>query len=542
MPSVHLKHPADDSQPEIAARLPARQAAADFLKRLLPAPVPLTPRRLDGTDRWLFAMLLVWTGLVIAAYGAVLIRQALTLGYPVARVILEDQFNSVGDGQILPGNGKIITPALAALFMAPVFWVHQMLYFPLADLLGSAPAITIERWNTLVLHLVGTPLLYRLLRHGRADRWVAFVLSAAYAVSPFALSRMLLCNTMTVAPFLLWSELARIEGRPKARAAGLVAATFAYPLAGFSAVLLALQDHLASSGPQRDQTRRILLVTAAALAVVHFGVLVLWPWGQPSLTAGKVTFDGHNLSYPVFPYRLGPLLAMPVKLFEIAVFIGGSCIYLLAHPTLLFPAVVDVVYWAGTGKGVRDHTMLLSTVALLPILGVRHSLFTGGSRARNRALVGACLAATVYGHVLAAGNGFIQMALVPDPPRPHLADVEACIPPDAKRCLALPFLYSGYPGRCEQVVLYEPKDLPELRIDDPSTVLFVPPLRLNQTPKARPYESPERIKEILGEVAARVRSGEWDAGVCAPGLVRIRTPGSGSPDAAAIELLERASR
>jgi hypothetical protein len=482
----------------------------------------------------------VLAGAVVAVYAGVVIHQGAMLAYPVARVLLEDQFNSVGDGQILPGNGRVITPAFAALFMAPVFWVHQMLYFPLTDALGSTPAITIERINTAILHLLGTPLLFRLLRHGRADRWVAFALSAAYAISPFPLSRIMLCNTMTVAPFLLWAELGRIEGRPRVRAIGLIAATFAYPLSGFSAVLLALQDYWFSHDSERDRNRRILLATAGALAIVHFGVLVLWPWGQPSLTADKVTFDGHNWGYPVFPYRLGPWLAMPVKLFEIAVFVGGSCIFLLTHPTALFPAIIDLLYWAGTGKGLRDHTMLLSTIGLLSILGVRASLFTGGSRSRNLALVGAAAAATIYGHALGGQNGFIALALQPDPHPPHLADVESCIPSNQKRCLVFPALYSAFPNRCEEVVTYEPKDIPSIRIKDDSTALFVPPLRFNETPKARPYDSPERIGEILRGLAARIRSGELHATACAPGLVRIEAArGRTFSDPAAAETLER---
>lgn len=497
-------------------------------------------RKLEGADRWALGGLAVWAALVFVGVAIVMVREATTLGYPVARILIEDQFKSVGDGHLLPRAGEVLTPAFAVIFMAPVFWLHQMAYFPLADLLGSAHAITIERFIQLITYLLGTPLVYRLLRHGKADRWVAIVLAAAYAISPFAINRMLLCNSLPPAVFLLWSELGRIENRPRVCLAGLILATFSYPLTGFSAVLLAFQAYRLGSYSQRPENMRILLATAGALAIVHFGVLGLWPTAQPTLAAHLVTFDD-NLGYPVFPFSIGRLWAMPVKLYEIAVFIGGSCLFLLSHPLALAPAIIDLIYCAGTNKGIRDHTMALSSIGLLTVLGVRAGLVAGGTPWRNRALVAGALFATVYGYLMAGPNGLITLARAPDPPRPHLADIAACVAPGQKRCVVFPDLYAGFVGHCEQVATYEPADLEDLRIDDDATTVFVAPTRLDYNPKGRPYGTPESKRRTLARLAARIRSGELHATTCSPWFVLIRSASSAPSDPSAADLLEHPS-
>lgn len=494
----------------------------------------------DAADRRALALLVAWSGLVVLAVAVTAIREGNTLGYPVARVLFEDQFRSLGDGHLFPRPGEIVTPAFAVIFMGPVFWIQQYAYYPLEQLLGSATATTVERINLMILYQLGTLLVYRLLRHGHADRWVAFTMAASYAIFPYMLSRLLICNSIAPAPFLLWSELGRLEGRPRQRLIGLLAASLSYPLTGFSAVILAFQDYWWSRAAERRTTLRILLATAGALAVVHFGVLVLWPRAQPELAAHVVTFDD-NLNYPVFPFAVSRLFAIPVKLFEIAVLIAGTCIYLFAHPTALFPAIVDFIYCAGTNKGIRDHTMVGSTIGLLYILGVRANLFTGGSARRNRTLVAGAAAALVYGHAAAGPNGFIALALAPDPPRPHLADVHACIPPQPTHCVVFRTLYPGFVPQCASVTTYEPEELPDLRIDDPGTVVFVAPARFDANVKGRPYGPPDRMAAILRGVAAEVRSGAVHATTCASSLVLLRAPAAGASDPAAADMLERAA-
>ncbi len=495
---------------------------------------------LVGVDRWMLRLLVLWSGLVTAVVGVVIVREASTLGYPVARILFEDQFFSIGDGHLIPRNGEVVTRAFAALFMAPLYWLRAMAYFPLANLVGSVHAITLERLTELILYLLGTPLVYRLLRHGKADRWVAFVLAAAYAISPVVLSRILLCISLPAAQFLLWSELGRIEGRPHVRAIGLVAATFSYPLTGFSAVLLALQDYLYSMGPQRRTNLRILVVTAAALAIVHFGVLGLWNRGHPDgdeFHVGLRTFN-EMLGYRVFPFPVAPFLAEPLKLFEIAVFMAGSCVFLLTRPGALVPAVVDLIYYAFTNEGTRDHSMVLSTIGLFTILGVRASLFKGGTPRRNRALVGGALLATVCGYAMAGPNGLIALALAPDPPHPHLADIGPCVPPGQQHCVVLPSLYPGFVGRCEQLTTYQPADLEDLRIEDTSTAVFVAPSRLvNDDQKGGSYEGLSNEK-ILGALAAKIRSGQLHASVCSPWFVLVRSPNAAPNDPSAADRLE----
>lgn len=494
---------------------------------------------LDGTDRRLIAVLIAWAVLVAVAVGSVILHEMQTLAFPVARILFEDHFLNLGiDGHIWPRDGEVLTPAFAVIFMAPVFWVHQIVYYPLADLFGSAEAITMGRLVQLILYQVGTPLLYRLLRYGNADRRVAFTFAVIYAISPFTLTRMLVCNSLTTAQFLLWSEIGRIERRPLVRAVGLIAATWSYPLAGFSAVILTAQDWWWSeSDAQRRTNLRIMLATGAALALVHFGVLVLWPHAQPRLAAEVVTFDD-NFNYPVFPYRLPLWLATPVKIFEIVVFIASSCVYLLVHPSALFPAIVDLVYYAGTNKGIRDHSMCLTSIGLFAILGVRAGLYAGGSPHRNRVLIGSALAATVYGFALAGPHGLIALALAPDPPRPHLADLAPCVPPGQPRCAVMPDLYAGVYGHCGELTTYAPADLEHLPVPPADTIVFVAPERLNENPKGRPYDTPERIRAIRQALAARIRAGELHASLCAPGLVLVRAPGTGPSDPAALTLLD----
>jgi hypothetical protein len=503
------------------------------------APAPAAAQVWEQRDRWAVRALIAWSILVLAVVVApLLLRQAATLSYPIGRILFEDQFNNLGrDGRVLPREGETIPPAFAVIFMAPVFWVHQMIYFPLADLLGSIQSITIARLFVMVLYQVGTPMVYRLLRYGGADRWVAVTFAMIYSVSPFTLTRMLACNSLPTAQFMLWSELGRIRQRPYVRAIGLIAATFSYPLAGFCAVILAFQDYYRSAGQQRRTNLWILLATASALAMVHFGVLVLWPIAQPSLTAQNVTLDD-NLRYPVFPYRLPLLLATPVKLFEIAVFIASCCVFLLTHPSALLPAIVDIAYYAGTNKGIRDHSMNLTSIALFFILGVRNGLFKRGSLRNNRILVGSALAATAYGFVMAGQNGLITLALAPDPPRPHLEDIAPCVPPGSKRCLVSTALYAGFYRHCEQVDVYEPPDLENLHIDERDTIVFVAPGRLGQTRKGRPYATPEAIQGMLDGLARKIRSGELHATACEPGLVLVRAPDGTPNDAAVADLLK----
>lgn len=515
------------------------EAGRDPASAYADAPVARGWRGLDATDRRVVAVLFAWAALVLAVIGSVLIREMLTLSFPIARILFEDHFNNLGiDGHILPREGEVLTPAFAVIFMAPVFWVHQILYYPLADLIGSVQSITVARFIQFGLYELGTPLLYRLLRYGNADRRVAFTFAVLYAISPFTITRILVCNSLPTAQFLLWSELGRIERRPVVRTLGLLAATWSYPLAGFSAVLLTAQDWWWSRDDAERRTNwRILLICTAALALVHFGVLVLWPIAQPTLSAGTVTFDD-NFNYPVFPYRLPLLLALPVKLFEIVAFIASTCVYLLAHPTALFPAIVDLVYYAGTNKGVRDHSTCLASIALFTILGVRAGLFTGGSAHRNRVLVGSAVAATLYMFALAGPHGLVALALAPDPPRPHLADLAPCVPPGQARCVVMPNLYGGIYGHCDEVTTYKPADLEHLPVPAADTVVFVAPERLNRNPKGRPYDTPERILEIRRALAARIRAGELHATVCEPGLVLVRAPGAGASDPAAIRMLE----
>jgi hypothetical protein len=505
----------------------------------LSVPAAYEPGR-DAADRRALALLAAWAVVVVLAVAVTAVREGNTLAYPVARVLFEDQFRSLGDGHLIPRDGETVTPAFAVIFMGPVFWIQQYAYYPLERLLGSATATTIERINLMILYQLGTLLVYRLLRHGNADRWVAFAMAATYAVFPYMLSRLLICNSIAPGPFLLWSELGRLENRPRQRLTGLLAATLSYPLTGFSAVLLALQDYWWSRGPARRTTLHILLATAAALAVVHFGVLVLWPRAQPELAAHVVTFDD-NFNYPVFPYAVSRLLAIPVKLFEIAVLIAGTCIYLFAHPRALFPAIVDFIYCAGTNKGIRDHTMVGSTIGLLFILGVRANLFTGGSPRRNAFLVGGAAFALIYGHAVSGPSGFLALALAPDPPRPHLADVQGCIPPGATRCVVFRTIWPGFVPQCASVATYEPGELSELRIDDPNTVVFVAPWRFDANVKGRPYGPPEEMASILRGVAAKIRAGQLHATTCAASLVLLRAPDAGASDPGAAEMLDQAA-
>lgn len=492
----------------------------------------------DGTDRRAIALLVAWSAVVFVAVAIVMIREAQTLAFPVARILFEDQFLNLGfDGRVLPHEAQPITPAFAVIFMGPVFWIHQMIYFALVDAIGSAYAITVVRLNELFFYLLGTPLLYRLLRYGKADRRVAFVLAMAYAVSPFSLTRIMVCTSLPTAQFVLLSELARIQGRPFVRALGLIAATFSYPLAGFSAVILAFQDYWMSSGPLQRTRFRILFATAFALAIVHFGILVLWPYAQPRLTFQAVTFVD-NLGYPVFPYRLPYLLAEPVKLFEIAVFMVGSCFYLLINPSLWLPVIVDLVYFAGTNKGVRDHSMCLTTVATFAVIGVRAGLYRGGDRRRNNALIGGALFAVVYGHVMAGPHGIIDLARAPDPPRPHLEDVARCVPPGQKRCVVFPDMYAAFVGHCEDVTMYEPNDLLSLDIDDSDTAVFVAPTRLEPNPKGRLYGPPGSTEKILSGLADKIGAGQLHASVCPPWFVLVRSADSGPNDPAATQLLD----
>jgi hypothetical protein len=216
--------------------------------------------------------------------------------------------------------------------------------------------------------------------------------------------------------------------------------------------------------------------------------------------------------------------------------IAGQCVFLLAHPTALFPAIVDLIYCAFTNKGIRDHTMVGSSIALFTILGARAGLYAGGSPKRNRLLIVTALSATLYGHLTAGPNGVVRMALASDPPRPHLADVLACIPPNAQRCVVPRALYPGFVGRCERIDTYEAPDLEQIRIEGDTTILFVAPARLDHNVKGRVAAPPEQIRAVLGRLATQVRSGELSAEACGS-MVLLRSPGQGGNPAAA-EMLE----
>lgn len=514
-------------------------AVAD-VSTVMPRPMA-RGRALERADQWALGLLAVWSGLVVVAHALVFMREANTLAYPIARILVDDLFMLFGDGHVIPRAGEGLTPSLAILIGGPPFWLFKMTYYPLEHLLGGVPAVTIERFAQLIIYLTGTPLVYRLLRHGKADRWVAVVLAAAYAVSPVALSRMLLWTVLMPAPFLLWSELGRIEGRPWVRAIGLVVATQCYPLTGFAAVILAFQDYRASTGPQRRTNRWILIATALALANMHVAALGLLQHVVSSeLSFGRRVWED-MLGYRVFPFQLAWYWAEPVKLFEIAVFVAASCVFLLARPLALAPAIADVLYYAGTTEGIRDHGMVLSSIGLFTILGVRASLFEGGTRWRNGVLVAGAVFATVYGHAMAGGNGLIQLARAADPPRPHLADIAACVPSGQKRCVVLPSMYPGFAGPCEHVTTYDPAALEDLRIEDKETTVFVAPSRLvNDHWKGRAYEDISN-GEILSALAAKVRSGQLHASVCGPWFFLFRSPDSAPSDPGVAARLERQS-
>jgi len=308
-------------------------------------------------------------------------------------------------------------------------------------------------------------------------------------------------------------------------------------MVGLSATILAFQDYRWSKMSERRTNRRILLAVVAAFAVVHFGVLGLWPYAAPTFTAQKSFFD-NNWGYPVFPVGLPWFLEQPVKMFEVAVFIAGSCVFLLTHPTALAPAIIDILYCAGSNKGFRDHSMVLSTIGLLPVLGVRASLFEGGTPWKNGVLVGSALIATLYGHVMAGRNGLVSLALAPDPPRPHLADITSCIPPGQRRCVVVPELYAGFTGHCERVEVYRPADLKTLQIEDDATTVFVAPTRLEYTPKGRPYGAPGSREEALSALAAKIRTGTLHATTCPPWFVLVHSPRSAMNDPAAVDRLE----
>src|SRR5207244_3435778 len=106
----------------------------------------------EGADRWALRLLTLGSGAVFAAVAVLFVREAITLGYPVARIIFEDQFNSIGDGHLLARDGEVVAPAFAALFMAPLWWLRAMAYYPLAQLVGSAQAITLERLSGLFIY------------------------------------------------------------------------------------------------------------------------------------------------------------------------------------------------------------------------------------------------------------------------------------------------------------------------------------------------------------------------------------------------------
>lgn len=494
----------------------------------------------DAADRRAMLGLALLSILVVALVATTVIRESATLGYPVARVLFEDQFRSLGDGRLIPRGDETVTPAFAVIFMGPVFWIHQMAYYPLTDLVGSAWATAIERINLMIFYQLGTLMVFRLVRHGQGDRWVAVTIAATYALFPFMLSRLLICNSIAPAPFLLWSELGRLEGRPLVRRIGLILASLSYPLTGFSAAILAFQDYWRSRGPERRTTWRTLVAMGIVLAIVHFGVLVLWPRAQPSLAAEVVTFDD-NLNYPVFPFAVSRLWAMPVKLFEIGVVMAGTCIHLFTNPRALIPAIVDFIYCAGTNKGIRDHTMVGSTIGLFVILGVRAGLYKGGNRRRNAWLAGGAAFALIYGHAASGPNGMIALALAPDPPRPHLEEVISCIPPGQQRCLALPALYPGFVGHCAEVPTYEPAELEHLRITDAATVAFVAPYRLDQTVKGKPYP-PGTSARALNALATKIRAGELHAKACSPFMILVHSPSAGPNDPSTADLLEQAAR
>jgi hypothetical protein len=150
------------------------------------------------------------------------------------------------------------------------------------------------------------------------------------------------------------------------------------------------------------------------------------------------------------------------------------------------------------------------------------------------------LFATVYGHALAGPNGLIGLALAPPAPHPHLADVTACIPPGQKRCLVHPSLYAAFGGRCEQVSIYQPADLKDLQLEDPDTTAFVAPSRLECDPKDTTC-GPASDGSILAALAAKIRSGQLHASLCAPWFVLVRSADSAPNDPSAADRLTQLS-
>ena len=428
------------------------------------------------------------TGALLVFLGLLFTRQARELAAPLAHTLLDQIVPCFGEGRIIPNP-----------------WLG---FFPLAKATGGGAALAMLRWSQFALYESGAVALCWYAMQRGVRPWHAAVLALLYACQPAVLTKMAYDMLFPGAPFVIFSEIARMRGKRGWSADWLVAAAWSHPVGGVGPLLWTLLRARWSPGPAE---RRACYQTAAVLAAA---MLALWSSLIIPFVVSAQGSQTARMAYGLLPGIAGhghwakTAHHLGRNILQTAALLGTTGFLICLRPILLLPLAFDLLYGLPTFASVTDHGLIGSSVGLLFVLTVE-AIATNPRPTAGRYLPAALAVAAILTGALHWGTGLPtiwRQAVSPRPPRPHLRELRELGGLAGRRCVVTPTLSPFFCGRCASVVPYADGNGPA-ELDGRPTTVVLAPLRVLLDWDSYDIQAWERSRTALRRILGWTRSG-----------------------------------